>query len=781
MIPIVTPEEMAAIDAAAPEPVDVLIGRAGAAVARSARQMLGGTYGRVVNVIAGNGNNGADGRVAGELLAAAGVAVRVFEAASSLESLPPADLVVDAAYGTGFHGDWVAPQVGDVRVLAVDIPSGVDGLTGAAVPGTLPAATTVTFAALKPGHLLGDGKRLAGNVTVADIGLDVSSARAHVVERADVAGWWRPRPADAHKWTRAVRVVAGSPGMTGAASLAAVAAMRAGAGIVWLSTPGDASPRAELVEVVGRPCPADGWGDEVASELKRFGALVIGPGLGLDQTTAADVRTVVAAAPCPVVVDGDGLTALATSPGGAADGVVVASPVDRADAARPRVRTTLRQPGGRRSFRCRPSAGGNDRRSRPAQGADDACRRPRRVHSGHNHGRPASGDGWHRRRPVRRDRRTAQQRDACPRGCRRRRLAAQHGGLAAARRRSRCRRRGGGASQGDRNVGCWTPMRATERQRGSGYQRPAWPGNAMTSSSHESRWAWAEIDLDAIAHNVGQLRIAAAPAEVWAVVKADGYGHGSVEVARAALTAGAGGLCVALASEGVLLRGAGIEAPILVLSEQPPEVAADLVANDLIATVYTADAIDRLAAAVVDGSAATHRVHLKVDTGMHRVGARPDDVAALVALVAGHAPTLTLDGVFTHLAVADEPADPHTDEQLQRLDAVLATLPDAGDLLVHAANSAAALTRPDARRSLVRAGIAVYGISPGSQIDGLAASLRPALALKARVSHVKRLAAGERLSYGLRHTLASPANVVTVPLGYADGVGGGCPEPAPPC
>ena len=244
--------------------------------------MLGGTYGRVVNVIAGNGNNGADGRVAGELLAAAGVAVRVFEAASSLESLPPADLVVDAAYGTGFHGDWVAPQVGDVRVLAVDIPSGVDGLTGAAVPGTLPAATTVTFAALKPGHLLGDGKRLAGNVTVADIGLDVSSARAHVVERADVAGWWRPRPADAHKWTRAVRVVAGSPGMTGAASLAAVAAMRAGAGIVWLSTPGDASPRAELVEVVGRPCPADGWGDEVASELKRFGALVIGPGLGLD-------------------------------------------------------------------------------------------------------------------------------------------------------------------------------------------------------------------------------------------------------------------------------------------------------------------------------------------------------------------------------------------------------------------------------------------------------------------------------------------------------------------
>jgi alanine racemase len=287
---------------------------------------------------------------------------------------------------------------------------------------------------------------------------------------------------------------------------------------------------------------------------------------------------------------------------------------------------------------------------------------------------------------------------------------------------------------------------------------------------HDSRWAWAEVDLDAITHNVGQLRIAADPSEVWAVVKADGYGHGAVEVARAALTAGAGGLCVALASEGVLLRRAGIEASILVLSEQPMDVTGDLVANDLIATVYTVDAIDRLAAAVVDSGAATHPVHIKVDTGMHRVGARPDDVASLVAHIAGRAPALTLDGVFTHLAVADELDDPYTDEQLQRLDAVLASLTEAGDLLVHVANSAAALTRPDARRSLVRAGIAVYGISPGPQLDGMAAALRPALALKARVSHVARLPAGERLSYGLRHTLSVPANVATVPLGYADGV-----------
>ena len=126
--------------------------------------------------------------------------------------------------------------------------------------------------------------------------------------------------------------------------------------------------------------------------------------------------------------------------------------------------------------------------------------------------------------------------------------------------------------------------------------------------------------------------------------------------------------------------------------------------------------------------------------------------------------------LFTHLAVADELGNPYTDEQLRRFDAVLAELPNVDGTRVHIANSAAALTRPDARRSLVRAGIAVYGISPGAQLDALAASLRPALSLKARVSHVKRLDAGARVSYGLCHTLPAAATVATVPIGYADGV-----------
>jgi alanine racemase len=282
------------------------------------------------------------------------------------------------------------------------------------------------------------------------------------------------------------------------------------------------------------------------------------------------------------------------------------------------------------------------------------------------------------------------------------------------------------------------------------------------------RWAWADIDLDALAHNVGVLRRAVAPAGVWAVVKADAYGHGAVPVGQAALAAGCGGLCVALTDEGVQLRQAGISAPILVLSEQPAEHAATIVAHGLTPTVTTTDAVDALAAV----GARDVGVHIKVDTGMHRVGAAPADVTALVAHIAARSPALRLSGIFTHLAVADEPADPYTKQQLATFDRVLDELP-AGvldDVVVHAGNSAAALAHPDARRTFVRAGIAMYGISPGADVDELATELRPVLSLTARVSFVKRLSAGERLSYGLRHTLPADANVATVPLGYADGV-----------
>lgn len=313
VIPIATPEEMGAIDRAAPEPVEVLIGRAGGAVARAALELLTGTYGRRVVVVAGKGNNGNDGRDAARRLRARGVRVVEIAADEPAPTLPPADLVIDAAFGTGFRGAWRAPEAPPrTPVLAVDIPSGVDGLSGAVGDGTRPMAAmrTVTFAALKPGLLLEPGRSLAGDVRVVDIGLDVGGVWSHLVTDGDVAAWWPRRSATDHKWRSAVWVVAGSPGMHGAATLACRGAQRVGAGYVRLSTPGGVAAVAAPVEVVSRPLARTGWWTDVRTEAERFGALVVGNGLGRDPALAEDVRSVVAGSPVPVVLDADGITLL---------------------------------------------------------------------------------------------------------------------------------------------------------------------------------------------------------------------------------------------------------------------------------------------------------------------------------------------------------------------------------------------------------------------------------------------------------------------------------------
>src|SRR3954447_321057 len=295
-------------------------------------------------------------------------------------------------------------------------------------------------------------------------------------------------------------------------------------------------------------------------------------------------------------------------------------------------------------------------------------------------------------------------------------------------------------------------------------------GGVSLEGRPPGRPTWAEVDLEAVAHNVGVLRRAAAPSEVWAVGKADGYGHGAVPMARAALAAGAAGCCVALVEEGAALRAAGVRAAILVLSEPPAEAAGDVVRLQLTPVVYTPPGIEALAAAA-HRAAATVPVHLKLDTGMHRVGARPGDAVALARRILSHS-SLRLDGVMTHLAVADEPEDPYTAGQLAAFDAALAALAAQGidPPLVHAANSAGALAHPASRRSFVRAGIALYGITPGPGVAAHATELRPVMALRSQVSLVKRLAAGERISYGLRHRFTRSATVATVPIGYADGV-----------
>ena len=317
MLPIVTPDEMRAIDAQAPVASEVLIGRAGAAVARAAVRMMGGTYGRTVVVIAGKGNNGADGRVAAQLLSARGVRVRIEDAAEPPQRIVDVDLVIDAAYGTGFRGEWSPPFVGDIQVLAVDIPTGIDALSGEVHGSVLAATRTVTFAALKPGLLVPPGSELAGELELADIGLDVSQANAYLVQQRDVAEWWPVRHATAHKWRNALRVVAGSPTMNGAAALVTQAAMRTGAGMVHLSVPGQVVADAPL-EVVQRALPAAGWSAAALASLDRFRAVVVGPGLGRDDDTAAQARTFSIESPLPIVIDGDGLFALAWNADGAA-------------------------------------------------------------------------------------------------------------------------------------------------------------------------------------------------------------------------------------------------------------------------------------------------------------------------------------------------------------------------------------------------------------------------------------------------------------------------------
>jgi len=293
-----------------------------------------------------------------------------------------------------------------------------------------------------------------------------------------------------------------------------------------------------------------------------------------------------------------------------------------------------------------------------------------------------------------------------------------------------------------------------------------------THDASTFRPVWAEVDLDAVRANVRTLADLAAPAALMAVVKADGYGHGAVPVARAALDAGASWLGVALVEEGAELRAAGIDAPILVLSEPPPAAAPAVVGLGLTPVAYTPVGIEALAKAVARaGTADALPVHLKVDTGMHRVGCMADDALALAESVAAR-DELRLEGVLTHLAVADEPDNPYTSQQLDRFDRVLADLRDAGVAfdLVHAANSAGLLAFGDrARFDLVRSGIAVYGVPPAPALASRA-PLRPAMALKARVSHVKTLAEGDRLSYGLRYAMPRAGSVATVPVGYADGV-----------
>lgn len=280
----------------------------------------------------------------------------------------------------------------------------------------------------------------------------------------------------------------------------------------------------------------------------------------------------------------------------------------------------------------------------------------------------------------------------------------------------------------------------------------------------------AEIDLAAIEHNVATIGSLVGGASVCAVVKADGYGHGAVPAAAAALRAGADCLAVAQVDEGRELRAAGIDAPVLVLSEPGLDELDRALVAGLELAVYRPALVDALQARAAAVGVPEVRVHLKVDTGMRRVGCEPDDAVDLATRIASST-HVRLAGTMTHLARADEPGVPTTDEQLDAFDRVLGALAAAGidPGVRHAANSAAAIAHPRARLDLVRVGIASYGIAPSDEL-GDHAALRPAIRWTSSVRFVKRVRAGEHVSYGHRHTFLHDTVVATVPVGYADGV-----------
>ena len=281
---------------------------------------------------------------------------------------------------------------------------------------------------------------------------------------------------------------------------------------------------------------------------------------------------------------------------------------------------------------------------------------------------------------------------------------------------------------------------------------------------------WAEIDLDAIAGNVHQLKKHIGEhCMLSAVVKANAYGHGALQVAQVALHSGASRLCVARVDEAVALRVGGITAPILTMGPSTPSQAVDIVARRITPTVSTLELAQALSAAVDAAGGPPLPVHVKVDTGLGRFGLLPEEILPFVrALV--DVPGLLLEGVSTHFATADETDLSYVRQQFAIFLQVLGQLQGAGMSVPvrHAANSAATLALPETHLDMVRCGIAVYGLRPSAEVK-IVVPVRPAMSLKSRIARLRTLPTGSCISYGCTYVTSRPTPVALVPIGYGDG------------
>ena len=284
----------------------------------------------------------------------------------------------------------------------------------------------------------------------------------------------------------------------------------------------------------------------------------------------------------------------------------------------------------------------------------------------------------------------------------------------------------------------------------------------------------AEIDLKAIAHNIKELRRITHPkARLMAVVKANGYGHGAIEIAQCALQNGAEILGVARIGEGIRIRKAGIKAPILIFGYTLPQRVADLREYDLIQSVHTSLAARELssAAASLGGKI---KIHLKVDTGMGRLGLLPSKNADAIeeTLAIAGLKGFVLEGIFTHFATADSTDKSYAEHQLDLFIDYLNRLRKSGlePSVRHAANSAALIDMPQSHLDMVRPGIAIYGLNPFNEGSNSRVLLQPAMALKTRIIQLKKVPAGFPVSYGITYKTRKPTTIATVPIGYADGL-----------
>jgi alanine racemase len=290
----------------------------------------------------------------------------------------------------------------------------------------------------------------------------------------------------------------------------------------------------------------------------------------------------------------------------------------------------------------------------------------------------------------------------------------------------------------------------------------------MTEQGYFYRDTWAEVDLDCISDNVASVKKhLPANVEIIAVIKANGYGHGDLQVAKSALKAGATYLAVAFMDEAIALRNKGVAAPILVLGATRPEDVELAVKLDITITVFQLEWVK--AAQPYLPKDKVLQVHIKLDTGMGRIGIRTkDDLAAVVELISSDE-RLNIEGIFTHFATADEVDQTYFDKQIELFHDLLSMLKEK-PRYIHSSNSAAALRFSKANFNAVRLGIAMYGLTPSPEIEHeLPFPLKEAFSLRSRLVHVKKLDKGDKVSYGATYETEGEEWIGTIPIGYADG------------